>query len=84
MEIRQKLSVQRLQRGEDAPHLTNVRRALKVLGRARPAETAAQYKVRLRRTAMSIPTSIVKAAVESMIERANAIFENDGGDIAGD
>ena len=53
-------------------------------GRARPAETAAQYKARLRRTAMSLPTSIVKAAVESIKERAKAIFENEGGDIARD
>ena len=53
-------------------------------GRAPRAETVAQYKARLRRTAFSTPKEVVKKAVESIRERAKAVVKAGGGDIPRD
>ena len=53
-------------------------------GRVRGTETVAQHKARMRRTAMSIPSAVIKKAVESIKKRAAAIYANAGGDIPRD
>ena len=50
----------------------------------RGRETMSQYKQRLRRTAMSIPETIVRKAVEALPARAAAVVQAGGGDIARD
>jgi hypothetical protein len=47
-------------------------------------ETQAQYKARLRRTAMNLPEAVVHKAVLSIKARAKAIVEAKGGDIPRD
>ena len=48
---------------------------------AKGKETVGQYKARLRRTAKSIPTSMIKRAVKQMKKRASAVVKEKGGDI---
>ena len=50
-------------------------------GKAKGKETVGQYKARLRRTAKSIPTSMIKRAVKQMKKRASAVVKEKGGDI---
>ena len=52
--------------------------------RAPRNETQAQYKARLRRTAMNLPEAVVRKAVLSIKARAKAIVEAKGGDIPRD
>ena len=40
-----------------------------------PGETVAEYKARLRRTAMGIPAATVRKAVDSIRKRARAVVE---------
>jgi hypothetical protein len=47
-------------------------------------ETVAAYKARLRRTAMRIPESIIRAAVLSIRKRATAVVKAECGDIPRD
>ena len=47
-------------------------------------ETAAAFKARLRKTAMSIPEPVVRKMLEGMKGRAKSIFDNDGGHIPQD
>ena len=47
-------------------------------------ETVAKYKARLRRTAMNIPTEVIKKAVASIPERAATVVLAGGGDIPRD
>ena len=54
------------------------------LHKAKPKETVAEYKVRLRRTAMNLPQSMVKNAVPNIQVRAKQVMEAEGGDIPRD
>jgi hypothetical protein len=47
-------------------------------------ESQAQYKARLRRTAMALPAAVVRKAVMSIKKRAKAVVEAKGGDISRD
>jgi transposase len=47
-------------------------------------ESQAKYKARLRRTALGLPASMVKAAVASMKKRIQAVYEANGKDIPQD
>ena len=47
----------------------------------RGVETVAAYKARLRRTALRLPTRIVRSAVESMPKRMKAVVQARGGNI---
>lgn len=47
-------------------------------------ETAAAYKKRLRRTALSTPTTLLRSMLESIRDRAKAVYEANGGDIVRD
>ena len=44
-------------------------------------ETAEEFKVRLRRTALGLPESVVRKAVSDMYRRVRAVFAEDGGHI---
>ena len=50
----------------------------------KPKETMTQFKARLRRTAMGIPSSLIAKAIANMKKRAQAIFDAKGHDIACD
>ena len=54
----------------------------KTLAGSKSGETIDQYKKMLRRTALRMPRRHVRAAVEQIKKRAQAIFEADGNDIA--
>ena len=47
-------------------------------------ESVDEYKVRLRRTAMRIPTPVVRKMLGSMKARAESVYANGGGHIARD
>ena len=49
-----------------------------------PRETATAFLARLRRTALSLPTGEVKKMVANMKERAQSIYDQDGGHIPRD
>ena len=47
-------------------------------------ETVDEFKKRLRRTAMNLPTSLIRKAVEAMPKRAAAVAKAGGGDVPRD
>ena len=47
-------------------------------------ESIEDYKIRLRRTALSTPTAAVRKMVEAMRKRARLIWEAKGGDVSED
>ena len=47
-------------------------------------ETVDEFKKRLRRTAMNLPASLIRKAVEAMPKRAAAVAKAGGGDIPRD
>ena len=53
-------------------------------GAPKHTESATQYRTRLRKTAMGIPSSVVRKGVLSMKKRCQAMCEAQGADIACD
>lgn len=53
-------------------------------GKPKASESKDAYKARLRRVAMSIPSSVIEKGVMCMKKRCQQVWENDGGDIPRD
>ena len=47
-------------------------------------ESAAAYKARLRKTAMTIPARVIRQGVQAMKQKCQAVFEAGGGNIKSD